>query len=228
MKRGQAFAGKTPLAAFLLALALIAGAVLAHGLQRKPRLSATNTRVIASKIAIVLAPDERRCQGGEYVPASASTVRLYVGFSGPQGPPFELTLSSSAGSSTQRHRVIGYSESPVLIDLKPRPADLHFAKLCLRNTGPGPVMLAGNLGSDNPEAPPSSNTPYERRTDEVRVDYLEDGKMSVFSMLSKVAERFVLFKAFGGLGRWALGLVIGLLVMTAIGAASIVLRSARQ
>lgn len=228
MKRRRASLAPTPLAAFLVTLALIAAAIVASALQREPRLAATNTRVIASKLAIPLGPGERRCQSGEYVPTSATRAQIYAGFSGPQGPPLEVTLSSREERMHQRYAVTGYSASPIDVPLRPRGRDLEVAELCIRNAGGTQVTLAGNFGSDNPEAPGASNTPYQRPSDEVRVDYLQQGDKTVFDVLPAVFKRFTLFKPVGGLGPWALWMTLAILGATALGSSIIFLRAARE
>lgn len=228
MRLGRVAVRATPLVALLLTAAATAVPIIVRAVHREPRLAASNSRVITSKAAITIAPGTRRCQQGEFVPAAAGTARVFVGMAGAQGVPFELTLTSRADRVRQRYELAGYTASTVVIALRPRPADLQVAELCIRNRGRTVLSLADNLVSSNPEAPPSSNTPYQSKRGEVRVDYLEPGDRSVIEQLPRVAERFALFKAVDGLGRWALWGSLGALLALGIAGAMVVVRSTRS
>jgi len=183
------------IAAVVSALVVVAtiGVVLLH---RAPRLAATNTRVSASLVGVVISANRRRCQGGEYVPASASRMRVFVGFAGAAtGPRLHLDYFTP-----QRVRAFsavlpaGYGPGPQMVRL-PAHATLGLGLLCIGNDGPIPVGLAGNLTSLNPAARTGSlNGPGERPGDDVRTDYFLSGQPRWLDMSSTIVSRAALFR----------------------------------
>jgi hypothetical protein len=201
------------LVAFLLVL-------MHHG----RRLAASNTRVIESAFGISLAPGASRCQGGEYVPADAATIRLFTGVApGQVGQPLVLTFGSRAEPTVLSVHVPGrYAPGPLYIPL-PRHQTLELTQLCIRNSGSAAESFAGNFTAANPAGGGHSNGPGERPHDEVRADYYLAGRPSSFSVAGAVVRRASLFRP-GLESAAAIWLIVAILVAVLVGAVAFAVR----
>lgn len=181
------------------------------------RLAASNTKVIASAIAIPLRKGSARCQSSEFIPAGSRRIRLYADPLNAPGPAIDLTIRDRARVLVSRTRVPpGYGRGPVYAPIVVTN-DIALGQLCIRVPG-ARIFLAGNLTSDNAQAPPARPTPGTRDTDEVRADYLLDGERSWMSMIGRVGERFETFSPSWG-GWWLLiaaGVLVGVIWAAAV------------
>lgn len=188
------------MAAGLVLVVATAAAVLDD---ERPRLAATNSKVIVSRVAVTIGPGEERCQGGEYIPQETARLRMYVGgFDQDGGYPLEVSARYADGREATRAWLEGgYRPGPVDLPV-PQPArDVAGGVLCIQNEGPGPMGFAGNLTP--PGLGPGPNSPGARPTDEVRVDYYRPGRESWFEIAPEIAARFALFKP-GFVGAWTM------------------------
>jgi hypothetical protein len=188
-----------------------------------PRLAATNARVDYSGRSVDLDPGAEWCQGGEFVPAPVSHIRVFAAVPGATtSEPLTLTLKDARG------RVVASAKGPE--GRPPARLDIPFrvrrtldpATLCVRNDGDRRMIFAGNLTPSNPAAALGPNAPGQRPTDEIRVDWYRDGDQSWWSLLGVVARRASLFKP-SFTGPWLLwAMAAGAAVLWAAALATVV------
>jgi hypothetical protein len=178
----------------------------------KPRLAATNSRVIASGATVGILPGKVRCQGGEYVPTDAAKLRVFANpFRGRGTQPILFLLRDRSGRTIAYLPVkAGYPEGELKLDLPPLRHGVFLGRLCVKNLGSSPMAFAGNFTSDQPQNPGAYNTPGERPLDEIRVDYFRKGSESWLDIAPLVSDRFPLFKS-AWIGPWTMW--VGLLLV---------------
>jgi hypothetical protein len=198
-------------------------------IQSKPRVAATNSRVIASGVSVFLNPHARRCQRGEYLPRDADRLRVFVGVeAGQASQPFELILRGTGPQVLARlQSPPSYKSGPLVLKLPPRSQSISNAQLCVQNKGARSLGFAGNLTSDQPQSPGAFNIPSERLGDEIRADYFLPGDKSWLDIAPKVADRFALFKP-GWEGPWTLWAGLVLALLTAISGVALMVRQATR
>ncbi|MDQ3641150.1 MAG: DUF2142 domain-containing protein [Actinomycetota bacterium] len=191
----------------------------------RPRLAATNTRVLASGLDFTVQPGQERCQSGESVPQEASSLRLYVStFDRPTGPPLEVSIRDSAGGIATSAQIPGGYRPGVLHARIPQPdRDVASGSFCLRNAGTAPAAFAGNFTGINPSAfnpeelkPPSGEG--------IRVDYFREGSESWFELGPDIAHRFAQFKP-SFFRSWTMWVVLAALFLLYGAAAEVQCRS---
>ncbi len=183
--------------------------------EARPRLAASNSRVVASGAALVVAPGQQHCEAGQFVPEDAATLRVFPGSESQRtGEPLRLSVTDSdSGQVVDRWELDGgYELGAVDVPLDPPGRDLTDGEVCIENLGDTPMAFAGNrtrLGADiRPHA--------DRGEEDVRIDLLRAGEESLWGMAPEVAHRFALFKpAFAG--PWLMWVVLasGLGLVTA-------------
>lgn len=164
----------------------------------RPRLAASNSKVVASGAALVVPPGQEHCEQGQFVPAGTATLRVFTGSaSRPTGEPLRLSITdSNSGEVIDRRQVDGgYELGALEVPLDPPATDVANGEVCIENLGDTPMAFAGNrtrLGADL--------RPHVDRGDEdLRIDLLRAGEDSLWAMAPEVAHRFALFKpAFAG------------------------------
>lgn len=207
---------------------IIAVMLLAVLTDSRPRLAATNTRVLASGVALTVAPGLERCQDGEFVPHEASRIRLYVSTpDGRAGPPLDIAIRDPAGRLATSARVpAGYR--PGFLDATiPRPRqDVAPGSFCLRNVGTTPVTFAGNFTGINPAAfNPDEVKPASGEG--IRVDYFRPGRESWLELAPEIAHRFATFKP-SFFGSWTMWAVLAALLLLYGAAVELQCRSSRR
>jgi hypothetical protein len=205
------------------AAALMTVVLLVSLAKREPRLAASNSRIIISKVVVPVAPRTERCQGGEYVPADAARMRLYPSAAKAPAPALLVTLRDAQRRQVARLRVaeayraaIGGAQGPPLdLALPKGHATVGLGTLCIRNLGREAVGFAGNLTSINPASPGGINSPGERGGDEVRADYFLPGQRSGFSVAGQAVDRAALLRP-GFMGPWTIWLALALFLAACI------------
>jgi hypothetical protein len=194
---------------------------------RGPRLAATNSKVLASRYAFPLAPGATRCQGGEYVPASTTFLRIYPGLAkgATAGPAVDIQLRDVVGNLITTTPVKpGYTASPLDVPFAAPRHDIGRGVLCFVNKGDVKVFFAGNLTSASPDAVPGTNGPAARvDTDEFRVDYFRSRDEPMWRLVPDVLRRYdVLRPTF--VHPWTLPAVLVAYLLVAAAALWLVLR----
>jgi len=202
-------------------LALVALVLAVTLAQQNERRTESNAIVQASGVALRVPLSRPRCQP-TVVPRDTSRVRLF-GEAGGGGTLISVRLSA-AGERLLNRTAYVRGEEQVEVSLgRVLDRERRGARLCIRNMGPASVRFAGNrtpvLGPANPVG--------GRLDDDIRVDYLADGESSWWSMASVIADRFPLLKA-SFFGPWTLWAVLALVLLSALLALRILMRSLRE
>lgn len=210
-----------------LIIAVMLAAVLTDS---RPRLAATNTRVLISAVALTVGPGQEHCQGGEFVPRQVSHLRMYVStFDRPTGVPLDISIRDAQGDlMTSAHVPGGYPTGVLMAQIRQPTRNVESGSFCLRNSGEAAVALAGNETPLNLEALPAGVNPTRTAAanEGIRVDYLRPGRESWLQLAPEVARRFQLFKpSFFGL--WTLWAVMALALLSAAGSVGLQCRSSR-
>jgi hypothetical protein len=206
------------IAAAVVAALVVCG--MLPGLLSQTVKKATNSRVIRGKVTVVLGPQKTRCQHGEFVPASARRLAFLFRPVAPLQGPLEARLTyngrliatAAGGQGFPRDRLVSVPLHWVTVQ-----RDSYPVTLCLHNLSATRMGFEGNLTSSNPEAPPSQNTPLERRTDEVRIDYEAEPSAKI-TQAGAVAQRWSLFRP-SFVRPWLLWVV--LVAFVAVGAVAV-------
>ena len=182
----------------------------------KPHLAATNSRVIASGFGVEIDPGKTRCQGQEFVPTDAATLRMFTAPVGAKvSQPLVVTLRGDDNAVIMHREVpTGVVKGPLVVPLPPRSHDVSRGHLCVRNAGSAPMSFAGNLTSDQPQSPGAFNIRGQRASDEIRADYFRAGDESWLDVAPVVARRFALFKP-DWVGPWTMWAGLGLMLAVA-------------
>jgi hypothetical protein len=208
----------------LVVAALVLVALL-PGLLADAFTEASNARVIRGERAILIKAGATRCQNGEFLPSGAHRLAFVLRPTGaPQGN-FQATLryggrlvaAAEGGGAFPRDKMVS-----IPMRWHERPSSLYPVRLCLRNPGPGPIAFEGNLSSTNPEAPSANNGPFERRTDEVRINY-EGQPTSRLGAAGDVADRWSLFRP-GFVRPWQLWVILAIFLGAGVLAVRSVIR----
>ncbi|MDQ3680168.1 MAG: DUF2142 domain-containing protein [Actinomycetota bacterium] len=198
---------------------LVVAMLVAVVTDSRPRLAATNTRVLASGIAFTVLPGHEHCQGGEFVPEETRSLRLYVGtFDRPTGPPLDMSIRHAGGElASSGHVPAGYPPGRLEAQIREPGRDVENGSFCLRNAGAAPVSLAGNLTPLNRET--FAPGEHESTTGEgIRIDYFRGGRESWIELSPEIARRFRQFKP-SFFGTWTMwGVLAGLLLLWGVAA----------
>jgi hypothetical protein len=191
----------------LAAIAVILAVVL---LQKDQRRSGSDLTPNGAFIAPLLAGQET-CQEGELLPADTSAIRVTIGTYGKPGPPVHVTFTGPHGHLLSSGGLpAGWREGVVRIPIAHVSNATDGARVCLRNSGPGAITLAGALPDPGYRMQVASTTIEGR----LRYDYLRPGSESWLELLPTIVHRSTLGKA--GLVRhwaWAGALVLMLLAV---------------
>jgi hypothetical protein len=200
--------------------ALVLVALLVAALVPRERIAASNARTFVSAVAVPLPPGERRCHGGEHVPAAADRLRMYPGT--PEGRPgqsLRIQLERRSGERVVTLDVpAGWRAGPMVLDLPPRPA-LELVRVCIENEGSEENSMLGNYTSPNPLDPGRINGPFQPPHEDVpRMEFLLPGSPSAASLSGRIGERAALFRA-GWQGAWTPW--VALIALGALGLAAL-------
>ncbi len=183
------------------ALVLLAVAVVLT-LARRTELSAGSNHVVSAVFAATVPADGELCQPNPDLSPDAGAARLVIGTYGRSVPRFDLRfLDATGGVVAAGSLPAAGREGPISIPILRSRDAAAATRLCLRITGPSPVVIGG-VGS-----PPDPS-------DEVVNGVLQPGRISVvylpgggpkpwWSQLSAIDRRFGLGKA-GFFGTWTL------------------------
>lgn len=188
----------------------------------RPRLAASNSKVVASGAALVVAPGEEHCEEDEFVPAETATLRVFAGSeSRPTGEPLRLSITDSdSGEVVDRREVYGgYEVGALEVPLDPPGRDLARGEVCIENLGDTPMAFAGNRTRLGAEIRPHA----DRGDEDVRIDLLRAGEESLWAMAPEVAERFALLKPEPA-GTWFMWAVLAGAVGSGVAAVLLVTR----
>ncbi|MBW3548073.1 MAG: hypothetical protein KY452_08085 [Actinobacteria bacterium] len=213
------------LAAAAVTSMIFAALLVAVVTDARPRLAASNARVLASGVALDVPPGQERCEGGQLVPAETGMVRVYAGSESGAREPLRLSIADADSGEvvTRRHVDGGYPLGALDVPVEPPGRDIDNGEVCIENLGTDAMEFAGHrtpLGAAMPaESDPDSDVrvpPVTPASEEIRIDLFRRGEESLWALAPEVARRFSLFKpAFAGAWlMWAL-LAVALVVVSA-------------
>ena len=194
----------------------------------RPRLAATNSRVLASGVALDLLPAQERCEDGQFVPAETARLRVYAGSQSGAGEPLRLSIADADSGEVVAGRDVdgGYPLGALDVPVDPPGRDIHNGEVCIENLGSDAMAFAGHRTAMG-AAVPSDGVPggdvrlppvAGPQDEEVRIDLFRRGEESLWALAPEVARRFALFKpAFAGAWlMWAVLAVAGAAVTAAV------------
>lgn len=192
---------KLALAAGLLAIALAAGATLAHA----PVPSAYENAPRTHESLIATSQAAEACQAGEVLPRATSAVRLGLGAT--LGPQVSVRVIADTHVLARGVHGPGWEGASVTIPLRPATATVSPVTICVRLANlNGTVSMFGSP-TGRGEAATSEGKPLPGR---MHIEYLGTPQRSWWSMASAIAQRL-------GLGRAASGTWNAFLVMLLAG-----------
>lgn len=189
----------------------------------RPRLAASNSKVVASGAAVVVAPGQEHCEAGQFVPEDAAMLRVFAGSeSRPTGEPLRLSVTDpDSGEVVDRRQLDGgYELGALEVPLDPPAGDLANGEVCIENLGDTPMAFAGNRTRFDAEIRPHA----DRGEEDVRIDLLRAGEESLWAMAPEVAHRFALFKP-APAGSWFMWAVLAGAVGSGVAAVLLATRS---
>lgn len=201
----------------------------------RPRLASTNSRVLASGVALTVPPGHERCERRQLVPAETAMVRVYAGpKDGAVGEPLRFSIADGDSGEVITRRTIdgGYAAGSLDVPVDSPGRDLLNGEVCIENLGADAMAFAGHrtaMGAvvpsdDAPQGDVRVPPEAEPADEEVRIDLFRAGEESLWALGPEVAHRFALFKpAFAG--GWLMWVVLAV-ALAAVPAA--VLVTARQ
>jgi hypothetical protein len=207
--------------ALIVGLTLTVVAVIATLSGSHLRVAATNSIAVKSEVGEFLRGAEV-CQGQETIPRRTSAIRPSLfAYTGPR-----VTFEAVAAGRVVAHgeRGSGWTGSVVTIPVKPAPRAIADVKICftLAPHDEEPVKIFGEASAPGLAARDRSGEALEGR---FRVEYLQPGDRSWWSLASSVARRMGFGHAAGG--TWGVLLVIVLMVSVFLLASRLVLRELR-
>lgn len=158
----------------------------------RPRLAASNSKVVASGAVLVVGPGEERCEREQFVPAEAGTLRVYAGADrATTGEPLRVSVLDPASGEVVDRREIdgGYPLGTLDVPVHPR-RHLTDAEVCIANDGDSSMVFAGNRTRLGAQVRPHA----DRGREQIRIDLLRRGEESLWALAPTVAGRFALFK----------------------------------
>jgi hypothetical protein len=172
----------------LTAVAVILALVLLHGDQRRSGSDLTpNGAFVAA-----LRAGQHACQDGELLPADTAAVRLTIGTYGLPGPPVQITFTGPHGESlTQGGLAAGWRQGVVDIPVRHVSNASAGVRVCLRNSGPQSIALAGDLPDPGYRMEVGGSSVEGR----LRYDYMRPGRESWLALLPTIVYRSTLGKA---------------------------------
>ncbi len=157
-----------------------------------------------------LGTGQQVCQGEELLPADTSAVRVTIGTYGRPGPPVAVTIGNARGVLTSGFLAAGWRQGVVEIPVRHVSRATYGARICLRNSGPGFIALAG----DAPDPGYTLEVDGKPLGAQIRYDYMRPGRESWLEMLPAIVHRSTIAKAwFVRNWAWAAALVLMLLAV---------------
>jgi hypothetical protein len=198
---------------------VVAGLVvlLSH---REEHLAVTNSRVVASAVAVPVRPGEESCAPLSFLPTKVESARVYAGTYGAPGSPLELIVRANGRIATTGHVAGGYRNGPLTIPIRPPRRELVEPEVCLRNAGSRRVRFAGNV------TPLNAAAAQGRGGDRIRFDFIRPGRESWFSLSPTIADRFAMLKP-TFVGPWTMWALFGVVALLWAGAIVLVRRESR-
>jgi hypothetical protein len=184
------------LAAAAAGLLLIATAVVAFSLSSRPVVAGTNT-VEPGTPSVFLegAPD---CQLISRVPRGADRVKLLITYVTGGARRLQVVLSDRLGL-VSRGQLKPATAGEQLIRLRPQTRAAHRVTLCLRNPGPGRIVVSG--GPKRPPTQPKGATAHKFNL--ASVIFLRPGSASWLSQTGHIVNRYANAQT-GLLGGWSI------------------------
>jgi hypothetical protein len=182
--------------------------------QREQRLAGGNSRVIASAVAVPVAPGRDSCTKVPFLPTKVSSARVYPGTYGGPGSPLELTIRWGGRTVSSARVSGGYGNAPLEIPVRAPRRELVEPVVCMRNAGSRRVRFAGHI------TPLNAAAAQGRGGDRIRYDFLRPGRESWWGLSGTVAARFSRLKP-SFVGSWTMWALFG--VMAALWPASILI-----
>jgi hypothetical protein len=184
------------------ALLLVALAVTL--LQSAPRSAGSNFVPEAEEV-VKLRGSDRRCQGGETVPADAGALRLLIGTYGRPAPELRVVVREPGGRTVTSGRLpAGGPEGHVDIPVRQVDRMRQGLRVCVLVGGPGQTVLYG-------------------AANQLRFEWMRPGSESWLELVPTIAHRFALGR-WNPLGSLLLPALALLLVAAWVGAARLVVR----
>jgi hypothetical protein len=182
---------------------LLTAVTLVNVLSRSDRrLAATNSRVVASAVAIPVDAGRELCAPVPYVPQGANAVRVFAGTRGGPGGPLSVTVRDRAGVVSSGRHPAGYGTQPLLVEFDRIPRDLDVPVACMRNLGRRRVVFAGH------STPLNLAASQGRGGDDIRYDFYRPGSESWWSVAGTMATRFARAKP-TWMGPWTMWAILG-------------------
>jgi hypothetical protein len=197
------------LAAAAAGAVLIAAAVLAFSLAGHPVIAGTNSAAPLLP-AVVIQPDQTRCQPVARVPGGADHVRVVAFDAGGQHGQLKLSIRGETGPVAVGRGPIGMGGHVIRLGSPTRA--LHPAKVCMRYSGRGHVILAG----EKKRVAASGRIGRRPKRGVASLVFLRSGLESWASRRDVIADRYANAQT-GPFGEWTLWLA----VIAAIGAATL-------
>ncbi len=135
------------------------------------------------------------CQAGELVPAGTSALRL--GLEADLGPRVSVAVRSGGQTLTEGERGAGWAGSAVTVSVRAPRRALSAATVCFSFAGEHESVTA--LGERTP-ANVAARSRAGALPGRVRIEYLEPGRSSWWSLASSVATHMGLGRAWSGTG----------------------------
>jgi hypothetical protein len=176
-------------AAGLVALLAVAGLFLSEKAQR---LSGTDLTPNNAFIK-TLTPGSQLCQDQELLPADTSALEMTMGTYGHPGPSLAVRFTGPSGRTlTTGNLKAGWTQGVVQIPVAHVSQPTAGTTFCMRDEGPGLVVLAG-YGADLGYSLRLNGRTYENQR--LRIDYLRPGRESWLALIPTIIHRFSLAKA---------------------------------
>lgn len=197
---------KPALTAAAVTSMIFAALLIAVVTDPRPRLAATNSRVLASGVALDLLPGQERCEDGQFVPAKTAVLRVYAGSESGEGEPLRLSIADAdSGEIVARPHVDGgYPLGALDVPVDAPGGDIYNGEVCIENLGSDSMTFAGHrtaLGAPVPsDGAPGSDVRVppvggpQDEDEEVRIDLFRPGEETLWALAPEVARRFSLFK----------------------------------
>jgi hypothetical protein len=204
-------------AAGLLAIAAVLAVAM---LQKAPRRAGSDLTPNGAFV-VRLTSGQQACQDQELLPADTAALQMTIGTYGRPGPALSVVVTGPHGHPlTEGALRTGWRQGVVRIPVARVTRATGNASVCLRNGGPWPLTLAGDVPD-----PGYSLTVAHKNGDSVRlrVDYMRPGRESWLALAPTVVHRFTIGKS--DLVRdWAWVAVLALMLFAVALAATTIVR----
>ncbi len=162
-------------------------------LSRSPPVVARNNAASAEQELAITPGSADVCQANELVPARTTAVRL--GLEADLGPRMLVEVRSGERAVTGGERGAGWADAAVTVHLKPLGHALSHATVCFSFAGEDESVTV--LGEHTP-ASIAATSSAGALPGRVRIEYLEPGRSSWWSLASSVTTRMGLGRAWSG------------------------------